>query len=747
MLIWEIAYLADMQLSEAHLKKVLAKVKKPEVFPDNHIVPGHIDEWVLHEGVEVPKLSSPPPPFAKRPEFNEEDELIALYAQLEENRSLRAATDKAIDRTRIRISDIESRIAELEERREKLTLWELQEIANCLFGWRHLCGRHYFYLRMCWIYESIPGGGKREIRPLYRMWDNWIFRRIEKVMRDCTGLFGGKRRQYGMTFISASDDLYDVTFLASTNFFLSKDKDDIRKYYDRVKFMYDRLMPFIQKPMFRDSGLWKAFEAIRNIEMVKRKFGLLGPDSNDMVAHLRSASQANPSAAAGDTVGKIRADEVGEFDSIRDVLGVAMPMLLQGNSLKRSGPFIGMGTVGKISRVGSEFRKIFDNAGVWDMEQIFITGWMGMEPDELGNEDRRGITEAIQAKVKAYEKAGLLEEALEYRQQHPLDPEDMFAMSSSDKLLPVDLLRKAKKAIQEDPPPYRYGKFIVAQTGVIFEAAPPNISHSIEKRDYHGYNQVTMLEDRIKLPYNNVYVGGVDPVDTKRDEHSESKGKRRKDIHSDLSFTIIKCKAGIGGDKGYPICWYHGRPDDPYEAYEQLALAAIYYGEAQGGNVQFNIEAQRGAALRFYLQTTKIRNVSVADVIATGAGIAMQITKTRREGFAATPQWWTDMITLARRFIKENWWAIKWDRLIDELVDIRERNTDAAVGFLAALQLAEEIGALEEYGYLDEERSSGARAAPLYANDGKQIVPVVRHGTSYLERTIFEKRTKRYGGH
>ena len=725
------------------LKTSLGKVKKVPVLKDGE-TNDFVCEWVLHEGVEVPKLCAKPPEFAQMPSFDGEEELLSLRSQLAENEALSSATDTGIARRDERMASIKKRIAALEKKRDPLTTWELQEITNCLFGWYHLTGRQYFYIRHCWIYENVEGGGKQKIKPLYRMWDNWLFRRIEKAMRDCTGLFGGKRRQYGATFISAADDLYDMIFLSSNNFFISKEKDDIRKYYDRVGLMHDALPAFMRKPLIRNGAFWKTYAPLENITAVKRHFGLLRPDAEEMDANLRSASQANSSAAAGDTVSKIRMDEIGEFDSPREVIGIADPMLLKGNSLKRSGPIIAMGTVGKISRVGNEFETIYRNAAAWDLEQIFITGWMGIEPDELGNEDRKKITQAIQKRVEAFEKAGLMDEALEYRQQHPLTVEDMFAASFSQKLLPAQLLNKAKSAILDDPPPYRYGRFYISPDGVRFMAEQPQVSSSVDKRDYRGYNQVTILEDRIKLPYNNVYVGGVDPVDTKRDEYGETAGtRRRKDVHSDISFTIIKCKGGLNGDYGYPVCWYHGRPDDPLDAYEQLALAAIYYGEAQAnGHVRFNIEAQRGAALMFYLQTHRFNGISVVDVISVGAGMAMGITKTARQGFAATPAWWTDMITLARGRIKQGWWYIKWDRLLDELIDIRERNTDAAVGYLAALQLAEETGALEAVGMAQSDPSKTRKMSAM--RQMASSVPSYTTNGSYMDR-LLQKRRDRHG--
>lgn len=593
-------------------------------------------------------------------------------------------------------------IARLEDDRKELTAWENKQIRRCNDGHLTLTGLHYFYFHFCWIQEVSSEDGSSgaitNIRPKYRSCDDWAFRLLMEVQAERSGTVMVKRRRFGWTWIEVAFALFNLLLRGANVFFITKDEDDQRKFFDRLKFMHDMLPPYLQKEKVNDALERKVFAPSPRIA------GALGLDISKIPnAVLRCSSPQNISAAAGETSSIVLIDEAGELPNLLDVLGIAMPMLAASNGLDRAGCLIAGGTVGNMEVSGHVLRRMYNNPGPFEVRPVFVPGWMGTYFDELGNDDKERAIKKIQDRVTRWEEAGMPDRAIEERQKYPLTISDAFMRSTEGKPWPADKIGEAERLLIENPPVIKYGLFFRDKEGnVRFRQQEPNKSGDTAYPEHIGYGQVQILEEPLEEArvWRAPYVMGTDPVDL---DLTKEHGKPMSYKPSDFAFVVMKRYENVGGDTDWPVCVYYGRPEDLEDAYEQCLLASIYYHDASN-----NIERQKGTRLYKYIGD----HGDPQRHIAWGSGISQQLeTDTKNWGFHASTRWSAHMVRRGRAWWKKNYHVPLIKRFIDESLDFLERNTDVMSAFLAALQWSEECDAREDAGE-SKLRSPSREVAP-----------------------------------
>lgn len=721
------------------------KVEKPRTIkPFEGSEKDGVKEWRIEQGHPYLIRSSKVYRVGSNPsEFTRENEL-----KYWENRNLIAQAKKtleilqqphAIESKEQYIKKLTEENNEVEEAYKEYLKWEFREIAKCLLGSGTMSGMHYFYYNFVWIEENIKGGVRRAIKPIYRACDDWLFRMIMKHQSIGRGMVGGKRRQFGWSWMVLAKDLYSVALNGRKHFTVSKDEKDLKKFFKRMTESINRLPTFLQNEMGEDSEDTKSFHPNAKVQYVKEVLKLVERGNEPLMGRIRSSPPRNANQAAGDTLNEASIDEIGEIENVDEIWDKVEPALMEGNSLDRAGAFFGMGTVGKMEKYGHKFRAFWRDAEVNGLDQIIIYGWMGIDVDEYGNEDKDLNIKKIRDRVATLEANGNIDRAITYRQKYPLSVEDMFLKSKSYGLWPSSVIEVAEKRLEKNKSKkyIKYGRFVRNDTGVTFVEEDPNPSRDkIEHEDELGYNQVRLLlgEDEPKnIPYKYAYVGGADPITLNKDIHKEVESKSRY-MHSDFSVCIYKRLEEVGGISNLPVAFYSGRSADVRHDYEQALCLAIYY------NAPINIERNKGDKMYDYF-----RDNGYDHLIAQGVGqvATMGAVKPAAWGFNNSETWWTRMIVSGIQ-----WWTTHghqkcfFKRLISESYVIREENTDDGVSFLAALQLSEEIDARDRnYGRLAEGTTKMTNNL-VYHRNGRKYKGQKRNNVPSVVSNISQKRRK-----
>ncbi|WP_298504998.1 hypothetical protein [uncultured Sphaerochaeta sp.] len=681
-----------------------------------------IKEWGTHAGFPFVTRSRPPkratPPETDIPDGAWDEFVNTVRKVIEIKKRPPAQTERGRIARQEDLDKLEGDIEEYVKVFRKTVSWELREIARCIEGHGTMCAFHYFYFNFFWIFESLEGGGSVSIQPEYRRADDQVLRAIRKSIDNCRGLIGGKRRQFGFSWLLVCVILWMQHFADAIVFFVTKDERDMEKFFTRVSHAYDRLPAWIQKPKGEDSRDSRSFLASWRIDIVKERLGKKAVDVKTMESRIRTGSVRSVQSLAGDTVSMFVMDEPGEIQNHDEIWGIIEPALKKGNSRSRAGCFIGLGTVGKMGRFGGRFKSFYKAAPALKLDKYQIWGWMGMEPDACGNEPKEEIISDINNTVASLMAVGKIDLAIEERQKYPLSEDDMFLSSSQGKLLPAIELEKARNKIEDRGIHHglKYGLFYMdSETNTVkFSQQEPNPSPSpIDRPDNIGYGQWVIREEPQRLGYEDAYTGGTDPVDMDRDSYKESDNGTNL-LLSDIAFCIHKRLGAMGSDDNLPVAIYTGRPADVDDAYYQAYLAGIYYG------CKWNIERQKGHRMYAYFKTMP----SGLKYIAYGTGVAMgHNTSISSWGYNASEAWWKEMLSLTKRYLQENWEKIYFIRLIYECEYAKEQNTDLLVAWMASLQYAYELDLRGKLSGRASDTTSFKRGvSPFYTKVGDNIL-------------------------
>lgn len=657
-------------------------------------------------------------------DFTQDDqELIEkLEEKIEELTNKPPAAFKAAREKREEtIEEFQAQLDDLYIKRAGLTAWEDQQIYRCIHGHRTMTGFHYFLYNFGY-YEHIKDGRKYTIRPDYRAADDWVSRLILQTQKKRAGIIAAKRRRFGWSWIMVAWVIYHILFDDGNVFFVTKDDGDREKFFERINFFYDRLPPFLKKPRDRDAvriKTWLPSERIAKIRNI--------PIEDIPKATLRTGSPKNKESVEGDTVSCFIIDEAGKIDNLMQVIMLGLPMLAGKDGITQEGMLILGGTAGEMSGSGAQLQRLFKKPDAFDLTPVAVLAWMGAKMDEYGNDMPEATMEWARKKRKFLEEAGEIKLLTDFKQQYPFDIDEIFSIDDSNKTWPVKKITEARDLYEEQwSKKIKYGRFTRELSGVIRfvpEKARPSINADFEH--HIGHNQVLILEDPdvALMGEEHAYVMGVDPVSQNKDKYKELAGSvKTKYLNSDFAFVVHKRLGSVGSKSNHPVCMYAGRHGDLDICFEQAVLAAEYYG------CQMNIESNMGGRMHSYVLQHN------PDLIAYGTSAVSDMRNNRAVTWGTTTNegWWIRMSEIG-----ENWWAKNYLlpnflRLIDESMDIHERNTDVLVAWLLALQFAEEVNTRDNFKKLSAE-AKREKIAIWQQRNGRFVPTAILDGGSEQE--------------
>jgi hypothetical protein len=526
--------------------------------------------------------------------------------------------------------------------KNRFKIWATEEIRRCREGHNGMVGKMYFFYHYCYIQ-----GQKKKIRPNYRVIDAEWFKFIEACQKSNEwGIICVKRRRVGASWKEAADVLHDCLF--NTNFNVgmnSKSERDSISLFNKVKFLYENLPAFLRVPTTKSNT--KTFldfsYTVKDAQGNKTTKGNLS-------TILAVAPTDN--AYEGQMLAKWICDEAGKIKNLATLWQYTEDCLMQ--ETRRVGMPVIFGTAGDIGAEGRDLEYMWRNAHQYKLKKFFFSGWMGLNCDQYGNDDKEECIRWIV--YERHRREGLrVEELNTFIQKYPLTVPEAFTVTTSAGVGNVIKIKAQQHSLREDPPKSGKGRFKLSPNGKV-SWVPDSQGKCI-------------IYEHPQENIESLYVGGADPAD-----HNDT-----FDEVSDLCLYIMKRRQGTEPPR--IVLEYLDRPGDVTEFYEQALMASLYYNKAK-----LLIERNRYGMINFF-EKSEYKYL----LARTPKGIVrVNGGKTMTYGVQMTPANKAYLKELIAKYVEDDYEFIPSYELLEEFMYFGARNTDRAMAFGIALMCLED---------------------------------------------------------
>lgn len=515
------------------------------------------------------------------------------------------------------------------------------EISKCINGNDDMNGKMYFWFN--YVHIEALGASSGKIRPDYRVADHMWFNAIESAVKNERGLVCVKRRRAGFSWKAAADALHDILFNKGFHVGMnSKTERDSVFLYKKVLFIYDNLPSFLKARIGSRRNLSLAFFIKTKDEM-----------GNTVQKGLNSMITVVPptdSAYEGLMLGKWICDEAGKIPNLPQIWAYTEDCLMR--ETRRVGTPIVFGTSGDIGKDGAGLLDMWENSEVYRLDRFFFAGWMGLDSDEFGNDNKEKCIRWI---VYERDRRKTISKKFQndFIQKYPLTPAEAFNQFVQAGVGDVDSIKLQLSGLSSNPAKERRGRFIMTaeeQVKFVVDALGP----------------VIIFEEPDPL---QVYVSGCDPAD-----HDDAVLGS-----SNMSFHIIKKQAGTVGPK--IVLEYVDRPAKANDYYTQVAMALIYYNKTK-----VLIERNRYRMISYFEETGQKYLLSTTP---TGISRVFSI-QSNVIGIHMSTDVKTYMEELITWYTQEYCDLIPSKDLLQEFLDYGSRNTDRVFSFGLSLMMLKE---------------------------------------------------------
>ncbi len=297
--------------------------------------------------------------------------------------------------------------------------WELEEIRRCIHGHDGLVGRYYHFFNHVRIKHKSRGRIRPDFRTIQLEWAKTKERVYSTVG---LGLVMVKRRQIGLSWDIAADNIYDCTFNNDFDIGMnSKGEADSRNLFKKVKEVH-RYLPDFLRPVAQSVDRRDAMEFSK---IIKDKFGnktKIGTQSSIV------SVAPTPTSHAGNQYRKLVIDEAGEQLDLMALWSNAEDCIMQ-ETLRVGTPII-FGTMGETDKAGSGLKEFWMNHKLYNLEQFAIWGYNGLLMDDFGNDlIQDSIRWIIYTRKK--KESGSRVVYNKFLQKYPLHERDAFLQTGS----------------------------------------------------------------------------------------------------------------------------------------------------------------------------------------------------------------------------------------------------------------------------------------------------------------------------
>lgn len=439
------------------------------------------------------------------------------------------------------------------ERRDQLD-WEMQQIKNCIDGVDvpgvgYVPGRYWFFYQFVNIKHKSRGKIRPDFRSKQLEW-NKVKERISQTPG--AGIVQYKRRQIGLSWDMAADNIYDCTFKNDFDIGMnSKSETDSRNFFTKHKYIHRNLPQFLRAHVSTDRR-----DAMFFGEWNKKSQQYIGTQSSII------SVAPTPAGHAGNQYRKLVMDEAGETEII-PIWANAEDCIMQ-DGIRVGQPYI-FGTVGDTNKVGRDLLEFWKNHDKYGLEQYAFHGYDCLLVDEFGNNN---LAESIRYIIYArkQKEGGSQYIYNKFLQKYPLNEADAFLDASGGGVGDTIKLGKQRLHLFDNPP--------VRITGWMRPTANP------AKPDFvPDPNGEIIIYEKPDHNRSHGYIATCDPAE---DDNVE----RSKDA-SDLATVILAKPYGSEPPKlAVEVCY---RPNKLHSYYEQVAMLLQWYN-----NTQLVVELNKG---------------------------------------------------------------------------------------------------------------------------------------------------------
>lgn len=495
--------------------------------------------------------------------------------------------------------------------------WEMREIDRCTNGYDGLPGRYYFYYNHCYIKHKKRG----KIRPDFRAKQLEFATVKERILNTIgAGLVMIKRRQVGMSWDFAGDNIYNCSFNRDFDIGMnSKGLLDSQALFVKHKYVHRNVTPFLRS--FVNTDRRDAMVFSKWVEKDKKWVGT--GSSITSVA-------PTPTGHAGNQYRVLCIDEAGEQSELMALWSNAEDCISQ-DSVRVGTPFI-FGTMGESTKAGKGLMEFWKKHKRYGLEQYGIWGYNALLIDDFGNDL---IEDSIRWIIYERRKREDLSPIVynKFIQKYPLNEEDAFLVAQGGGV-GNPIVRSKQYQRLEDNPPIAVRGWMRPKLGTTPDFVPdPNGKIIIYEHPIQGIK--------------NAYVAACDPAED--DDVAKSRD------NSNLSTAIMAKPYGLQGPR--LVVEYTDRPSKLGDYYEQLLLLLQWY------NTPVLLEMNRGGfRIKDYIEPRfpKLLSMAPKSPNSVFGGFEWKI------GVKMTPDKKQQMIALLDSYWEHHWETINSLRFIVE---------------------------------------------------------------------------------
>lgn len=321
---------------------------------------------------------------------------------------------------------------------------------------------------------------------------------------------------------------------------------------------------------------------------------------------------------------------------------------------RRVGMPVIFGTAGDIGAEGKDLEYMWRNAHQYKLKKFFFSGWMGLNCDEFGNDDKENCIRWVVYGRKQRE--GLrIEELNTFIQKYPLTIPEAFTVTTSAGVGNIVKVKAQMQSLSDDPP--------VTQRGWFRMKGVDEVEFVVDAKGK------CIIYEKPQKSIDDLYIAGVDPSD-----HNDT-----FDEVSDLAMYVMQRPHGTSPAK--IVFEYVDRPADVTEYYEQALMAAIYYN-----NAKLMIERNRYGMINFF-EKSSFKHLLARTPVGV---IRVRSGRTNTYGIMMTPANKEYGKQLIAKYIEDHYEFIPSRELLEEFIYFGARNTDRAMSFMMCLMYLED---------------------------------------------------------
>ena len=547
-----------------------------------------------------------------------------------------------------------------------------------------ITGPHYFYLNMYQIMMLRFGERKKRLGyPYYRVLDHMIFLELEKAEKDGYGIIIAKARRMGLSYIGSLMILWNMLFFKDNSVAVGAGiEDKATQLFDKIVKSLDNIRKEYHVSYKRNKTGMRMVYTITK-DGVRKDKGL--GSTLDVRTFFNNAS-----ALEGGSYSFVIFEEIGLHENLIKSYKATEPAFTEGE-IQFGVPLL-FGTGDNVDKGSRDFKIMWQNSAGYNLKKLFIPKYMyypgGLDDDDDNanffdirtglNDEKAALEHILKRRLEARKtKEGYIKEV----QSNPIKESDVF-LKTSGGILDRILLSAQKERIYNGDIRYEVvrGTYVWNDP----EDLKPLLARCLNTKEMNllriNHNvTVSFVEDDDGPVW---HLKGVNPINDDKMPYkpdimgTDSYDEERVVESGSLGAAIVyRTFNGVSRDYDLPVALLLERGDGSSEDafFEHNLQMAVFW------NAENLIEYTKIAILNYYKDVNAYHylreNPNIDRELVTNRG--KQVYGVRMTGGA---RGFKELVNkLLKIEVKQNVQNIFFDKLIDDLIEYGDANTDMAM--------------------------------------------------------------------